>query len=286
MNRALVWFGRLLAIAGVLFLVYKLRGYATQIDFDRFSTVLWAKLAGLSLIWCLAVVLLARAWWNLLSYSGGEAAWGRALKIYAASSIAKYVPGNVFQIAGRQSLGMADGITGSALAKSALMELALLATVGASFGAIILPPALDYPLLLGVLLFALALATIVAVTRVTMSCLVSQAVLFQAACLFLCGIVFAGTLHVLHQELSLQGMWPLLIGSFVIAWLVGFITPGAPAGLGVRELVLVGLLGHYVPEVELLMAVTLNRAVSAIGDVLFWLISFEFDQKRPVPGDC
>jgi hypothetical protein len=34
----------------------------------------------------------------------------------------------------------------------------------------------------------------------------------------------------------------IVMGSYVIAWLAGFVTPGAPAGIGVREAVLVILL--------------------------------------------
>lgn len=47
--------------------------------------------------------------------------------------------------------------------------------------------------------------------------------------------------------------------------------PGAPAGIGVRETVLVLLLGSYMIEADLLMAVLIGRIVTVFGDVIFFL---------------
>ena len=58
-----------------------------------------------------------------------------------------------------------------------------------------------------------------------------------------------------------------------MAWLAGLLTPGAPAGIGVRELVLVLLLKGIVPEAELLLAVLLSRLVTVGGDLLFYLVA-------------
>jgi uncharacterized membrane protein YbhN (UPF0104 family) len=45
----------------------------------------------------------------------------------------------------------------------------------------------------------------------------------------------------------------------VIAWLAGLVITGAPAGVGVRELVPLYLLEGYVMETNLLLAVVLGR---------------------------
>ena len=60
-----------------------------------------------------------------------------------------------------------------------------------------------------------------------------------------------------------------VIGAYVLAWLAGLVTPGAPAGVGVRELVLLALLKGSVGQTELLLAVLLGRLVTVSGDVAF-----------------
>ena len=60
-----------------------------------------------------------------------------------------------------------------------------------------------------------------------------------------------------------------MIGAYVLAWLAGLVTPGAPAGVGVRELVLLALLKGSVGQTELLLAVLLGRLVTVGGDVAF-----------------
>src|SRR3546814_4947296 len=34
---------------------------------------------------------------------------------------------------------------------------------------------------------------------------------------------------------SIPTIWPQLAGAFVISWLIGLVTPGAPAGVGLRS---------------------------------------------------
>ena len=59
--------------------------------------------------------------------------------------------------------------------------------------------------------------------------------------------------------------------AYVIAWLAGFLVPGSPAGLGVREVVLLYLLSGHYPESTLLILILASRIVTTFGDVLFYL---------------
>ena len=65
----------------------------------------------------------------------------------------------------------------------------------------------------------------------------------------------------------------LLCGAYVIAWLAGLVTPGAPAGIGVREAVLLFLLGNVLPHADLLLAVLIGRMVTVFGDTIYFAIS-------------
>jgi uncharacterized membrane protein YbhN (UPF0104 family) len=69
----------------------------------------------------------------------------------------------------------------------------------------------------------------------------------------------------------------------VLAWLAGLVTPGAPAGMGVRELVLLFMLNGIVIEEDLLMAIVLSRIVTVMGDVLYFTVAFMI-KARPEVG--
>ncbi|MFT7260179.1 MAG: uncharacterized membrane protein YbhN (UPF0104 family) [Glaciecola sp.] len=102
---------------------------------------------------------------------------------------------------------------------------------------------------------------------------IARAFGWYVAFLIISGMVFVGVLAQLMGEVSIGLSHGLLYcGAFVVAWLVGLVTPGAPAGVGVRELVLMVLLKELVPEADLLMAVLLSRVVKAGCDGLFFLL--------------
>ena len=67
--------------------------------------------------------------------------------------------------------------------------------------------------------------------------------------------------------------WLPLCGAYVLAWLIGLLTPGAPAGVGVRELVLLFLLKGEISETDLVFAVLLGRIMTVGGDVFIYVIS-------------
>ena len=68
---------------------------------------------------------------------------------------------------------------------------------------------------------------------------------------------------------------------FLLAWLIGFITPGAPGGIGVREAsVLVTTSAIMGPGPALLFAAA-TRIVTLGGDALFALGALVAGQFRP-----
>ena len=68
---------------------------------------------------------------------------------------------------------------------------------------------------------------------------------------------------------------PLLLGAFSFAWLLGFVVPGAPGGLGVFEATAIALLQHHFPPALVISAIALYRLISIIAETagagLAWL---------------
>ena len=78
-----------------------------------------------------------------------------------------------------------------------------------------------------------------------------------------------------------------VIGIYCFAWLVGFVTPGAPGGLGIREAMLSLFLGSLADPGLIAAAVLLNRIVTVFGDLAAYVFSLIFIGKStPVPEDA
>ena len=264
--------GGVFGLIGVAFVVLQLNTYAEQIELIRFDTNTWSLFGLLALVYGAANLLLAQAWWHLLDFFDVKVQRRWAVKAYGLSQIAKYVPGNIFQMAGRQALGMCKGLPARALAKSALWELGLIAIGGAFFCVLVAPLVWRaITVFLSVVLFAALLLVAVIALRVMLSPSVSVALIYQLVFLVITGVVFIGVLSLVSPSIVTFPIFFTLCGGYVIAWLAGLVTPGAPAGIGVRELVLLFLFHGVLLESDLVMAVVIGRMVTAVGDTVFWL---------------
>ena len=264
--------GGVLCLFGVGFVVIRLNTFAKQIDFARFDAIAWSLIGLLILVYGAANVLLAQAWWHLLAFFNVKVKRGWAVKVYGLSQLAKYVPGNILHLAGRQALGMAAGLPVRALVKSALWELGLIAVAGAHFGFLTLPllwPDMHVFVSAGVFGTMLVLCFI-ALGRL-LSPSVGAAFIWQIVFLALSGAVFMSILALVAPSFVTFSTFFALCGAYVIAWLAGLVTPGAPAGVGVRELVLLFLIGGQVEETNLLLAIVLGRLVTVGGDFFYFL---------------
>jgi hypothetical protein len=272
-----------LALAGVGFVAQRLSHYAAAADFSRFSATSWLFVSGSCLAYALAGLMLAYGWRNLLSHLGTTISPKAAVGIYGVAQLAKYVPGNVLHLAGRQALGIAAGIPGWTLAKSAVWELALIATAAAGFGLLTLPlldPACSMALSLGA--FAALIGLAAALAHHLIDPRVARAFAWYTGFLGVSGLLFAALLTIV-ADTAMDGSVPWLpvCGAYVLAWLSGLVTPGAPAGIGVRELTLLFLLKGLVSEADLTLTVLLARIVTVVGDLFFYVLA-RFTVARPM----
>lgn len=59
---------------------------------------------------------------------------------------------------------------------------------------------------------------------------------------------------------------PLLLAAFSFSWLLGFLLPGAPGGLGVFEVTAIALLQHRFPSAVIISAIVFYRLVSIMAE--------------------
>lgn len=258
------------------------------------------------------VMLSALAWRALLRSVDLDNRWLELSGIVAATQIGKYLPGNIAQHAGRAALSLGRGIGPVPLVVTGILEVALLAIASVGIGGLALLLSGRFGALLdvgdggmvaGIALLAMALVLAVPLLRRYGPALVARfaparaqalaqaafpppAAIGRAFVLYAMVYVAFGAGIILMSHLLLGGgqdAW-LLLASFCLAWIVGFATPGAPAGIGVREAVMLALLaGPYSPPDASAIVLALRLATTA-GDVLLlpigWL-QLRMTGRRP-----
>lgn len=268
---ALNWLGGLLGLAGLVFVGYRVGQQFDQISEVTFAGRAWVMFILASIIYGFANFLLALAWYGILGAARAGVAWPRICRIYGTSQLAKYVPGNVFQFAGRQALGMAAGLPGGVLAKSAIIEIVLLALSGSVFAGLALPLfGVPISVFVALLLFLLLIIGVGATLSSWKGQRMMGAFFLQVLFFVISGLVFLIVLNAVNSGTLTLSDTTIVVGAYVLAWLAGFLTPGAPAGVGIREFALSMMLGFLIPESDLLLAVIIARVVTMAGDVAFY----------------
>lgn len=293
-KRIIQWIGSSLGLIGVAFVLVKLTQYSNQIPLHQLGIASWILLLALAIIYGFSGLLLALAWRDLLQYFGVSVHRRWAIWAYGLSQLAKYMPGNIFHLAGRQAIGFGAGIANWPLAKSSFWELAAISMTGGLFGLLTLP--LITPSLhgyLAVLLFATVLSAVLLISSRTFGSLIAWTVSKYAVFLTVSGLAFTAVLALIASPDRLTGSnIPMICGAYVIAWLAGLVTPGAPAGVGVREIVMYALLHTLISQSDLLTAIVLARIVTVAGDLLFYLLalvffkSSNFDKIKTTESAC
>lgn len=263
--------GSVMAIAGLALVVQSIYTQQEALHAIQFSGRQYLSIAGLVMIYGLTGGLLAMAWQKILAHLGTRVSTSSAVSMYGLSQIGKYLPGNIFHLAGRQGLGMAAGIPSWTLIKSTVWELGLMCTTASPFLLLVAPAyfrleRLQDAAVAGVALLLMVFAWVI---RRVWGTPLMQAFLLHLLFLCVAGLVFAGVANAVSVDRI--GAWGTLASCFVIAWLMGLVVPGAPAGIGIRELVLLGLLANQLSTEAALLTVGVSRIVTAAGDVLFWL---------------
>lgn len=248
----------------------------------------------------LLVPLTAVAWSWLLHGLGQPAPFATTGAVLATTQIGKYLPGNVAHHLGRVVIARAHGLDTSKTLVSMGYEILLVVVACAHVGALTLlwsPPAVfaDWPLaqyrgplVIGISAGALALMLAAPrlaglITRLRSGSPEPAGLLSHVhpgwRTSFCCYLAY-----VLNFALVGIGLWAvanalspdpvsaaslvLLIGAFASSWIMGFLAPGAPAGLGIREAVLLLWLGNAFGATISVALIVMLRIATTLGDLV------------------
>jgi uncharacterized membrane protein YbhN (UPF0104 family) len=204
------------------------------------------------------------------------------LRIGLVAQIGKYLPGNIAHYGGRGALAMNFGIplkfsgisTAIELA-SALSAMMLVATIGLLVDsrpiAWLPETSTSAVTLVGVVLAGLVLAWVWLARRGTHLGLLVGPTLCLVVSFCLVGLsIYALARALGHADLPVA----IAISTFALAWGAGFVVPGAPAGLGIREATLLALLSPLVGAGPAVGIAIIHRLITAVIDAIAALIGY------------
>ncbi len=274
----LKWIGRILAVAGLFFVVRVAAGHADRLVAYLERADAWIALAAATIPALLALMVVFWAWRQLLEWLGERVGTRDAFVCYGYSNISKYVPGNVFHLLSRQLLGARLGLSHRVLAGSSVLELGLISAVAAAVALAILSPALAPVATLAV---AVAIAAVLRYRRAARAWIQRRLGIEIGPARHLAAALLAYVVFFALMGLTLlailaptgaagPGLLPSLIAVAGAAFVAGFVVPGAPAGLGVRESVMLLLLNPAVGEPQALWATLASRISWTCADLLLF----------------
>ncbi len=255
-----------------------------------------------ALIYGSSQFLLSGAWSQLLGLSNHDNINKHAChRMYGQSQIAKYIPGNIFHYAGRHTLGRLAGYSNAALISATFYEtLCLLVTASTlSIAGIAV---------LGLGSFAFSQWQLITVFTLSVTILIAAAVtmprlakiigsdlpinsfteivlrlknvfLLYAIFFIVSGILLSIVVASQSSDLNLSSIGVIIIIS-IASWIAGFVTPGAPAGVGIREALIVLALTQVVDQSLAIVAALIYRLITVSGDIVFFFITRIFTLKH------
>jgi glycosyltransferase 2 family protein len=266
-----------------------LAGYAIARDWTQITAAL-GRLGFLSVVAALVSVVIAQVftalmWRTLLSSLGSPLPVGAAARILFIGQLGKYLPGSIWPVLAQMELGKAHKVPRSRSASASVLVMLLTLIVGLLIALVTLPFAagpmpyrwalLITPVLL-VMLHPKVLNNIIARLLKLARQAPLEAPLTGRALSRALGwavgvwICYGLQIWILATRLGAPAGKTALIalGGFAFAWSVGFVIVFAPAGAGVRDVLLLLMLRPVLSTADATAVVLVSRVLLTAGDLL------------------
>ncbi len=300
MGDALLKFQNFKSLFGIitrLFVVFAIAyfGYCVyqQLEHFQWQPDYTIPLLITSLTFVLTNTVGAYIWYLLLQGIGEKQYFATTTRIFFISQIAKYIPGNIAHLLGRVVMAKSAGLAATNVSYTLVFELVLLVFSSILFATATIAyvdidtiagpiPTLTELLYIGVV----CLATIVLIiylspklsarirqqnilqiptmprARVLLNC-----ILLYLFAYFLLGLSTNFLAHAIF-DIDIEGNFLFICGIFTIAFVGGFLAPGSPAGIGVREIIFVLLLTPIYGELAAVGIAAFTRIAQMLGDCI------------------
>lgn len=248
----------------------------------------------LSIFFALIVILYSIAWkFVILIFSNIKIKLKELIIVYLKANIAKYLPGNVFHFAGRHLFLRNKGISDKSLILSNSFEIIYLIFMslmiilsGIIFKIINIPGYLLKKINIYYLLAVVILISILIITYFLNKLFKKEAIkikhffkwrnlyyFFIISTLYLLIFILTGSiLYFIFTFLLKYNFnffdFSYVLCTFALSWVLGYVVPGAPGGLGIRETVLIIMLTPKFSSNSALLSSIILRIITIVGDVI------------------
>lgn len=257
--RRWVWWALQIVVAAI---VIRLAWSAIARNWGEFRTLqvsitwhpVWIVLAVLSVL--ASYVTSVEAWRRILAGWGQRLPYWRAVRVWLIAGLGRYIPGKVWTVAGMIVLAQRAGVESWAAGASAFaiqavaigtaVAVVAAATPGAESGLRLGAAAVVAAGTIGLLAWDRAAKLVARLVGSTMQVrpLPLMSVAESAALGVVSWIAHGTAFWLLARGLGLPGSLPIAtaLGVFSLGYVLGLLALFAPGGVGVREVVLIGLL--------------------------------------------
>jgi len=247
--------------------------------FDRKYIIM--EILILSILYAFVFVFVAIAWKSILENLSKSKLSVVLIWIWLKANIYKYLPGNIFHYAGRHILSKKMGINHKILIKSNIVEILLMLTTSLLISSSILLLIYDFNIdeylsiinknviYGGLFIYGIILISLSKYKNINFLFYKNTIIYY---CVFFVGIGFLAYI-VLNYEMGIQCSFLMMTAIYTFAWLVGFVTPGAPGGIGVRESIFVVFSHGLLSISDALVLSMVLRISNIIGEIILFVIA-------------
>ncbi len=275
------WIGILATLLCIAYVIWMLvQGEENLVEIASSPKVLLALLAA-CVLWIILNLILGLGWACLIRLLGGCISFHESVSISFRSQFAKYLPGNIFHLAGRVLHGRNAGLSTSMCVLATSIESAMLLTLALLIGfPLLLTVSQMLPIEFGLLILIVGLLALFLGLRfsrlrepaseILASIWSAKQFAFAAICLY--AVVFLIQLIsfvALSDAVSFDVGWSFFENLQIVSitWLAGFVVIGSPGGLGVREAAFSVFADNSDIRSTLLLVASCMRISSMLGDI-------------------
>ena len=250
------------------------------------------------------IALLSYIWRGVLFLHGNRIDFQDAFIIVSKSQVAKYIPGNVFQFVSRITMSGEKSIPPTNVLSSLICETAIIITGSLFMASLSLVLFIESITLLCeyaegrflflIITFLLCVAGVFFLLSkfhgygaiiwkyVTLSPFRHFALYVGLVCLSFLGFgislkLLAG--YVLDAPTDLNMLH--FSSGFAFAWLLGYLTPGSPGGVGIREAAMVILFEGKMDQPVVISLALIFRLVNVLSDLICFVLAISIEKMRP-----
>lgn len=316
MKRIFLFTGILLTVACLWFFVERLSNHWASVQTSITQPIIVAGMFAATALYISTFLCASASWHYSIRLCAERLSYRACLHITMVAQFAKFLPGNVGQHIGRVLLAVRFGLSKGTAVSSVVIDMGLLlvaasvlsllnaglvvglverywqGTSGTAFVFVITGSIVVTTIALGVVVRLRPALLRGLRTEVTRARQRGFRILLESALKAVgshCASFVIGTAAIVCIVAAGDGETSVafhhILGAYALAWMAGFVIPGAPAGIGIREAVLVVTLAPFTGEASATIATALFRVVTTVGDGVAFLIGIGLARRRLVTAN-